>query len=415
MKRKKNSFGGIIAGPLVILIGALMLWSNEGNNVANIKSIKEARENLIQVDSTKIDTNNTDSLIATTGDLNVENAVVTDEIFNVTITKTAKVLRKVEMYQWDESSSDDDSYKYSKKWSEVYIDSNDFHNTSYINPKMPYESNVYLVEDVKVGDFTLDKDMVDLLKVNNTYDLGICGHDCKYRLAAGYRVVNNYITNSKDLNNPEIGDVRISYLYNSDSKVSVLGKQINGTITKYESSEGKVIARIESGEVTGEEMINFIEKDNNFRTWVLRIVGLIFMGLGVSALLTPIVTITSFIPIVGNRISGFISSMGFLLGVGLGAVVIAVAWLSYRPLLALAILAVVVCIVIFVIKSIKKIKNSTTQPSQMVYTNGTVNMQNMYTNGYPSYPTYNNNMYNNQVNMPNNNIDGVNQNNNLNN
>lgn len=361
MKKIKNAFGGVIVGILFIIIGAVLLWWNEGNNVKNIKTVDEARANLVQVDSTDVDNSNDGKLISTNGTVNVIDENIKDSIFGVKIDNTAKVKRIVEMYQWDEESDTDDdttTYTYKKEWSTTENNSEFFHESGHDNPSMPYEGETFLANDVMIGSYSLSKDMVALFGTDAVLALTSCEETCEYSLPTGYIVSGNYITNSSNLSTPEIGDVRISYVYNNDKEASVLGKQSGSSIVPYISDQNKEVAKIDSGIVSGEEMINEIESSNNVFKWVMRLIGLLLLMIGFAALLNPIATITSFIPLIGKSIGGFISLIGSLMGLGCGLLIIAVAWIRFRPLIGIGLLLVVGIITALVITMIKKKKAS---------------------------------------------------------
>ena len=65
MKRVGNAFKGILGGFILIVIGVILLWWNEGNNVRNIKTIEEARGALVNVSSDKVDSANEGKLVST--------------------------------------------------------------------------------------------------------------------------------------------------------------------------------------------------------------------------------------------------------------------------------------------------------------------------------------------------------------
>ena len=69
MKRIGNAFKGIAGGFVLILIGIVLLWWNEGNNVKNIKTTAEMEKVVIDVKSDKVDSKNDGKLIATNGAL----------------------------------------------------------------------------------------------------------------------------------------------------------------------------------------------------------------------------------------------------------------------------------------------------------------------------------------------------------
>ena len=72
MVREKKKSAGPLTGLLMIVIGIVMLWLNESNNVKNIKTIEEARGALINISSDKVDSANEGKLVSTNGKLVVE-------------------------------------------------------------------------------------------------------------------------------------------------------------------------------------------------------------------------------------------------------------------------------------------------------------------------------------------------------
>ena len=87
---KKGS--GVLAGLILLVIGTILLWWNEGNYVKTAGAIKEAKDNFIQVDNAKYDSKNDNKLIATNAEY-VVNEDVVDNTFNIKI-KSAKLDRK---------------------------------------------------------------------------------------------------------------------------------------------------------------------------------------------------------------------------------------------------------------------------------------------------------------------------------
>ena len=107
MKREKKKAAGPLAGILMIVIGIIVLWNNEGNNVRNIKTIEEARGALVNVSSDKIDSANEGKLVSTNGKMEIADEYLIDSTFNVQSPKTAKLVRVVEMLQWVEKEHED--------------------------------------------------------------------------------------------------------------------------------------------------------------------------------------------------------------------------------------------------------------------------------------------------------------------
>ena len=360
MKRIGNSFKGIAGGFILILAGVVLLWWNEGNNVRNIKTTAEMEKIVIDVKSDKVDSKNEGKLIATNGSL-INEQELTDEVFDINI-KTPKMMRIVEVYQWDEHSSTDDdghtTYSYSKKWSSDLIDSGNFHQKNKVNPATKiYEDKTYLSDDVKVGSFSLSSNQIERLstKANFTdYNLDKINE-------LNLTISGKYLTNSKNLDNPEIGDIRIEILYNNSTELSVLAVQQGNSFVDFVSSYGKSVNRIMDGTHSSSEMINVIKDENNFLKWILRLVGTLLIIFGFAAILKPISAITSFIPIFGSIVGGAVALVSLLLGLALSLIIIAVAWIRFRPLLGIGLLIIVAVLIAFLIIRGKKTKPENAQ------------------------------------------------------
>ncbi len=348
MKRIGNSFKGILGGLIAIVLGAVLLWWNEGNNVRNLKTTAEMSKSVIDVSSEKVDAANEGKLIATHGAL-INEKELQDETFNVKV-KTPVLRRVVEVYQWEEDSSTDDdgntTYSYSKVWSESTINSSNFHDKSHVNPATKlYSSESHQSDDVRVGAFSLASNQVSMLSTNGEF----VQYDTDTLTKLNLTVSGNYVTNSKNLSSPEIGDMRISFKYNNSTEVSVLAVQSGNTFTDFVSKAGKSVNRVMDGSHSGEEMINVIKKENNILKWVLRAAGLLIIVLGIGTILKPISAITSYVPILGNIVGAAVGLVSFILGLAISLVVIAVAWIRFRPVLGFTLLGIVVALIVLLI------------------------------------------------------------------
>ena len=339
MKRVGNSFKEIFGGVIALIIGICLLWWNEGNNVKNLKTTAEMEKVYVDVKSDSVDSSNEGKLVATHGKV-INEEELTDSTFGVTI-KTPIMKRIVEVYQWEEDSSTDDdghtTYRYSKEWSSDIIDSSDFHNkTGHENPtQKPYNDEVKTSSDVKVNAFTLSNDQVNRLSTNGQFT----DFNEETLNALNLKVSNNYITTSEDLSNPQIGDTRISFVYNNSTDLSVLAVQSGNSFVSFVSKSGKKVNRVMDGNRSGIDMITTIKKENNFLKWILRLIGVTLLVAGFAAILKPISAITSYVPIVGSLVDTAVGLVALLLGLSLGLIIIALAWIRFRPLLGIGLLA----------------------------------------------------------------------------
>ena len=351
MKKIKNSFGGVIGGLVLLVAGTILLWWNEGNNVKNIKTVAEVEKIVIDVESDKINNENEGKLIATNGAMKVEGNV-TDETFKVSV-NSAKLSRVVEIYEWDENCTTDDdgdeTCSYSKGWEDHIINSSSFKESSrYQNPtSMPYYGEDYVNYNVTMGAFSLTKDQVSSMNTNATFNV------TSDNTISGYHVDGNYVTNSKDLSHAEVGDIRISFKYNDWANVSVMAVQKGNSFENFVSEAGKTVNRVEEGNLSSKVMIEHMVSENNMIKWLCRAGGAFLIIMGYLALLKPICTILSFIPMLGNLVGGAISIAAFLVGLIHALLVIAIAWFRFRPILSIVLIVIIIGLII----GLKKLSN----------------------------------------------------------
>lgn len=341
-----NSFSGIIVGIIILFGGIAFLWWNEQNNVKNIKNVKELRDQVIDVSSSKVDDKYEGKLIATNGKLEYNNATISDDVFKVSA-ETPVLVRTVEYYQWvedSETSDDKTTYTYSKEWSEKIIDSEDFNTKEghENNFNVKYESERFETEEtLKVGAFSLISDFKKLLSADSNVAI-----DENIELPEGYKIYNKYITSSADVENPQVGDVRVSYTKNSYKEVSVLGKQTGDTIGDYTTKKNTNIKRLVEGTKNGAGMINDIETANKFTKWLYRIIGTLLIIMAIGSILGPITTLIGYIPFLGKVVNSMIGVVSFLVGLVISLVVIAIAWFAARPIVSIILIVIIVGLIV---------------------------------------------------------------------
>ena len=345
MKKNTKKGGGILAGLLMLVIAISLLWYNEGRTVKNQNAINEAKKNYKDVSSEKVDPKYEGKLIATKGKMDLSEAdTLTDSTFGIT-QKAAKMSRTVEMYQWKESCDTDDNNNknctYEKVWKSSIIDSSDFEKEGHTNPSaMLYESEVLYSENVKLGAFTLPQELIKSLSYNKKKTSNQLTEEYKNNID-GIAISGNYLTNVKE-NNPEIGDIRISFEYLDEENVSVMAVQRGNSFEAFTAKSGKDIYRIMSGNYTGAQILEKMTKENNFMKWLLRVAGIFLMIGGFNSIFSIITNLTDRIPILGNIVSGATGLVSAILGFALSLIIIAIAWFRFRPLLSIILLVIVI-------------------------------------------------------------------------
>ena len=362
MKKKDSIFGGIIAGIICIIVGIGLLWWNEGRTVRTQKGINEAKENYVQVKSDKVDSKYEGKLVATNGKLDISNSEeLVDATFNIKVA-SAKMNRVVEMYQWSEDCHTDDNNvekcTYKKEWSDDLIDSSNFNKSGHENPSsMPYESETYLAEDVKLGAYDLPDSLVDNLSTKKEVKNEELSDQFADKIE-GYAVDGKYITNVKADEDPVIGSVRVSFEYNDADSASVLAVQSGNTFAKYNTKSGTTIFRIKEGIHQGSEIIKDLIDENNFFKWLLRALGTLLVILGIGSIFSPIQKLTNFIPLLGGAVSLVTGLISFVAGLAISLIVIALAWFRFRPVLSISLLVVVAILIVILVCIKKKTKNA---------------------------------------------------------
>lgn len=336
--KKGNS---IVGGLILLLIGVGLLWWNEGNNVRNLQSVSEGMKNYTDIKSSKIDSKYDGKLVATSGKISVT-GTLTDDEFNVSSDKAA-LLRKVEMYQWTEDCDSDNNCTYEKEWSDKLIDSSEFTNSGHENPdSFLYESEKYISDDVKLGTFTLPDKLVSKLSTDKKIK------DLSEEVATNHSMTltnNNYYTNVVD-GKAEIGNIRISFYENNTKVASVLAMQTDDTFKIYKTKKGKDLFRIYEDNYNGYDMLMMITKQNNFSKWLFRIIGILFTMGAISSLFSPLTSLMEKIPVLGSIVNGATSTISFVIGLAISLIVIAIAWLRFRPIVSIIILLVVIALIV---------------------------------------------------------------------
>lgn len=349
MKKITNSFAGVLFGFILIVVGVVLLFSNEKNNVKNIAVVDELRNVAIDTSSSSVDSINDGKLVAISGKLEMASPIQ-DTTFGVRV-ESAKLVRTVEMYQYVESCTTDDNDKrtcnYLKEWREELVDDTKFENKGYVNPTtMPYETKKFVANSGKVGAYIISEDTLAQLNTDTVYT--------NYtHIPSGYSKNGEYLVNSRDLENPQIGDVRIRFTYNASDTISVLAKQSGNTLVNYVTKEGKVIHYVSSGTKDSKELINEIQDANHFLKWIVRGLALFIEMMGVALLFKPITTISSYVPIFGSLVGKATAMVSFLFGLIITLLFTAIAWMTYRPILGIG-LIIAVIILFVIVKKISK-------------------------------------------------------------
>lgn len=160
---------------------------------------------------------------------------------------------------------------------------------------------------------------------------------------------------------PQVGDVRISWSYVPETMpISIVACQNAGTFSPYVAENGYTVDLMQMGIKSKELMFQNAKDNNSMWTWVWRIVGWLMMYIGLKMILAPISVMADVLPVLGNIVAFGTGIIAFFVSAVVALVIIAIAWIFYRPILGILILAAAIGLVVLLIKKKKK----TAQPAE---------------------------------------------------
>jgi hypothetical protein len=341
------------------------------------RALKEVRS------ITRVESENENKLIHKIGRLKVGSfGPAVDPNFDlskVTKSRFIKMIRSVEMYQWQEIKSSNTSenwggskttvtsFEYEKEWADRVIDERQFRmERGHTNPKsMPFKSVTVLAKEVLFGDsageFSLNAELTKNLPcVDNAHftPLGekteLTAFDDGVTLSEVNKLgdkVKNVIVDSNDTlklydgDEPKLGDIRFKYkvLGELDSDYTIVACQgANGELKpmEFRDEDATPVCIIRKGRMTAVEAIedehNVDANTKYFIRW-----GCFFLNVvGCRLMCEPLVVFTTLVPF----LSSVVGASAWLVSIPAGAVLTAVpmtlGYIAARPWLFYSTVAV---------------------------------------------------------------------------
>ena len=176
--------------------------------------------------------------------------------------------------------------------------------------------------------------------------------DLKYIHQAG-----NVLYFGRVPSSPEAGDVRITFEVVVPAKVTVMAVVDGDTFKPYKAKNGKRFQTLVMGKKSGDEIIDEEKEVNNIFLWILRIVGALMVIGGLKGIFDFIITILKVVPFIANIIGWGIGVVCTVVGIAWSLIIIAIAWLFFRPLLGISLLVLAGFLVwVFAFKGKDKLK-----------------------------------------------------------
>ena len=156
---------------------------------------------------------------------------------------------------------------------------------------------------------------------------------------------------------PEVGDVRVTFEKVIPAKVTVMAVVDGDTFKPFKAKNGKRFQTLVMGQKSGDEIIEAEKEANNMILWFLRILGVMIVIGGLKGIFGFIETILKVVPFIAGIFGWGVGLVCTVLGVVWSLIVIALAWLFYRPLLGISLLVLAGLLIwVFAFKGKDKLK-----------------------------------------------------------
>ena len=170
---------------------------------------------------------------------------------------------------------------------------------------------------------------------------------------------------------PEVGDVRVTFEKVVPAKVTIMAVVDGDSFKPYKAKNGKRFQTLVMGKKSGDEIIEGEKESNNMILWALRILGIVIIIGGLKGIFGFLETILKVVPFIANIFGWGVGIVCTVVGIVWSLIVIALAWLFYRPVLAICLLAIAGFLIwVFAFKGKDKLKefaskgkNNQTQPA----------------------------------------------------
>lgn len=415
-KRVGNSFRGILPGLLLFLAGTALLWWNEGRAVKTDKMLKEAENVTVEMENIdRVDPQFDGKLVYATGMTATADSLIDSE-FGIGA-KAVKMKREVEYYQWVEHQSSESrdklggkqetvtTYTYERRWVSSPVESARFRDPAYQRKNFvlkTVEENSQRAQTVTFGAYTLNDSQVNsiwgdvpvdlqidekLLKnwdkeVGKAYERynpkTITKHaakvvevpdtaakdtlppDAPNKYDLDYVHVNgNVVYYGQTPGSPEVGDVRVTFTKVMPGQVTIIAKTNGNTFTSFKAKNGKTFSTLQMGKRELSEIYEGEHQGNTIFLWILRIVGVMMVIGGLRGIFGIIEMLLKVVPFLANIVGWGVNLVCSVVGIVWSLLVIAIAWLFYRPLIGVALLVVAGAITWFFVKRAKAKKTGT--------------------------------------------------------
>ena len=170
-------------------------------------------------------------------------------------------------------------------------------------------------------------------------------------------VAGNVLYYGRVPGSPPIGDVRVTFEKIVPAKVTVMAVADGDSFKPFKAKNGKRFETLVMGKKSGDEIIEDAQDANTMWTWMLRIVGIMLVISALKMIFGFLSMILKVVPFLSSIMGFGIGIVCTVIGVVWSLIVIAIAWIFYRPVLGIILLIIAGFLVwVFAFKGKEKLK-----------------------------------------------------------
>lgn len=352
--RLLDSIKGVLFGLGLAAVAVVLLFWNEGRAVRKAKSLTEGAKAVVHADAAAVNPALEGKLVHVQGRA-VTADTVQDPLLGVAAPATLRLARKVEVYQWRQKESKKTekkmgggtetvtTYTYEKGWGDQLEASSGFKSPEgHTNPaSLPFAAADWAAGRATLGAYALTAAQVRMIG-GDVPVTPAAETTTKAAAAAGGRpasISGNTLYIGANPAQPEVGDLRVTFAATPPTEVSVVARQTGTSFDPYPTHAGVPVFLLRNGLVGADEMFKAAQAANVAMTWFLRAAGFVLMLIGLALILSPLSVVADVVPFLGSLVGAGTFLAALVMAAVGSLVVIAVAWITYRPLLGILILA----------------------------------------------------------------------------
>ena len=378
--RLKNALSGVAMGFIFLIAATVLLFWNEKRTVYTTRMLKEAQGVCVELpDINNVDAAYNGKMIHATG-LATTNDILTDGQFDIS-RNAIKLIRNTEYYQWVEHTQTETkdkvgggqetitTYTYSKEWVSSPQNSSSFEDPDYRgidnDVLLRVEDRTMTAQNVRFGAYTFPEALTSQMNKTQAFNVElkpevIQQYETDFHNQYNVSSTQNFMHPSGNVlyigvnpNSPTVGDVRVTYEEVLPGEVSILAKVNGSTFEKYIAKNGYGLITLADGNVSMDEIFSNERSSNKTLGWILRLVGFLFVFFGFKNIFNIITALLKVLPFLGNIANLGVNLVAGVLAMAWSLVVIAIAWLFYRPVLGITLLVIAGVLIWFLSKKSK--------------------------------------------------------------